>query len=281
MHNQPRYKPLQPSRLWADGRSARPLLEGTVARGHLVQADRAFYLGRRAGTTTGTGNSLGGNASGASSNTATGVSAQVAGAAGSGAAGMGAAGAVQTASAGRGSQAGAQTPGSAGGADSYDPTYVTEFPYPVTREMVERGRLRYNIFCSPCHGFSGHGNGMIVQRGLSAPPTFHSDKLREAPVGHFFDVITNGYGAMYSYGARVNVSDRWAIISYLRALQLSQNAAPGDVPPDQLTRLQPAQGQQVPAVPEDPDTGDARKMRKYNIDPTNMGKRNAEREKVE
>lgn len=101
---------------------------------------------------------------------------------------------------------------------------VTTFPEPVTAKTLERGRRRYMIFCSPCHGAVGDGKGMIVQRGLSAPPSFHSDELRDMPVGHYFDVITNGYGAMYPYGYRVETDDRWAIIAYVRALQLSQRA---------------------------------------------------------
>jgi mono/diheme cytochrome c family protein len=117
---------------------------------------------------------------------------------------------------------------------------ATQFPFPVTRAMLERGQLRFNIYCSPCHGLLGDGNGMIVQRGLSAPPTFHQQRLRDAPAGHFFDVITNGFGRMYSYAARVTPEDRWAIIAYIRALQLSQNATIADVPPEQRTQIQGA-----------------------------------------
>ena len=103
------------------------------------------------------------------------------------------------------------------------------FPYPVTKEMVERGRERYNVFCSPCHGFSGDGDGMIVQRGFKRPPSFHEDRMRTAPVGHYFDAITNGFGVMYPYGYRVPARDRWAIIAYVRALQLSRQTPIGDV----------------------------------------------------
>jgi hypothetical protein len=95
----------------------------------------------------------------------------------------------------------------------------------VTRELIERGRDRYNIFCSVCHDQKGDGNGMIVQRGFPAPPSFHSDRLRKAPASHFFDVITKGYGVMYSYASRVPPRDRWAIVAYIRALQLSQHAS--------------------------------------------------------
>ncbi len=96
------------------------------------------------------------------------------------------------------------------------------FPFPVTKEVVERGRERYDVFCSPCHGFTGDGDGMIVQRGFRHPPSFHEDRLKSAAAGHFFDVITNGFGVMYPYGYRVPPRDRWAIIAYIRALQLSR-----------------------------------------------------------
>jgi mono/diheme cytochrome c family protein len=97
-------------------------------------------------------------------------------------------------------------------------------PFPATREVLERGRGRYNIFCAPCHSRTGDGNGMIVQRGYRQPPSYHIDRLRTAPLGHFFDVITNGFGAMPDYAAQIPAADRWAIIAYIRALQLSQNA---------------------------------------------------------
>ena len=99
-----------------------------------------------------------------------------------------------------------------------------EFPFPVTRRDLERGRERYNVYCTPCHDYSGTGNGMIVQRGFPPPPSFHIQRLREAPAGHFYEVITNGYGVMYSYAARVEPADRWRIAAYIRVLQLSQNA---------------------------------------------------------
>jgi mono/diheme cytochrome c family protein len=104
------------------------------------------------------------------------------------------------------------------------------FPFPVTREVLDRGRERFNIYCSPCHGMSGDGDGMIVQRGFRRPPSFHTDTLRNAPAGHFFDVITNGFGVMYPYASRIVPRDRWAIISYVRALQLSRQASIEDVP---------------------------------------------------
>jgi mono/diheme cytochrome c family protein len=112
------------------------------------------------------------------------------------------------------------------------------FPFPVTRGVLQRGRQRYTIFCSPCHGGLGDGGGMIVQRGFKRPPSFHELRLREAPIGHFFDVITNGYGAMTEYAFRVPVRDRWAIAAYLRALQFSQNASLADVPADRKQTLE-------------------------------------------
>jgi mono/diheme cytochrome c family protein len=157
MHNQPKYLPLRESDFYADRRSARPIVEGTVARGDLQQ-DSYYYTGKV--------NGLPGN----------------------------------------------------------------EMPIPVTRELLDRGEERYNIYCSPCHSKLGDGNGMIVQRGFKQPPSYHIDRLRQAPIGHFFDVISNGFGAMSEYKAQVSVNDRWAIAAYIRALQLSQNATRADVP---------------------------------------------------
>lgn len=117
---------------------------------------------------------------------------------------------------------------------------VTEFPMPITREVLLRGQERFNIYCSPCHGRTGDGNGIIPQRGFPAPPSYHIDRLRDAPVGHFFDVITHGYGVMYSYAARVEPEDRWAIAAYIRALQLSHNAKVADVPGQEQAKLEDA-----------------------------------------
>ena len=97
-------------------------------------------------------------------------------------------------------------------------------PFPATREVLERGRERFNIYCSPCHSELGDGNGMIVQRGFRRPPSFYEPRLRQVPLGHFFDVMTNGFGAMPDYAAQVNTRDRWAIAAYVRALQSTQNA---------------------------------------------------------
>lgn len=158
MHVQPKYTPLEASSFFDDGRSARPLVEGTVARGHL-RTDELFYTGK-----------------------INGVLADV-------------------------------------------------FPFPVTREVLKRGEERFNIYCSDCHDRVGTGQGIVVRRGFRAPPSFHSDRLRKAPAGHFFDVITQGSGAMYSFASRIPPQDRWAIAAYIRALQLSQNATLEDVPP--------------------------------------------------
>lgn len=103
-------------------------------------------------------------------------------------------------------------------------------PPQVDLQLLARGRDRYDIYCAPCHGLSGKGDGMIVQRGFPAPPSYHTPALRAAPARHFFDVITNGYGVMYSYAARVEPRDRWAIVAYVRALQESQNANLADAP---------------------------------------------------
>ncbi|MBI2876767.1 MAG: cytochrome c [Candidatus Tectomicrobia bacterium] len=167
MRDQPKHKPFRPSTFFADGTSARPIIPGTVARGHL-RLDLHFYTGRVDG----------------------------------------------------------------GLADT--------FPFPITHPVLRRGQERYNIFCAPCHSRTGDGNGMIVRRGFSRPPSFHIDRLRQAPLGHFFDVITYGYGLMYSYASRVSPGDRWAIIAYIRALQLSQNVQLAELSPEERQQLQGA-----------------------------------------
>ncbi len=108
--------------------------------------------------------------------------------------------------------------------------YTKEFPFEVTEELLRRGQERYNISCVPCHGATGDGDGMIVKRGFKPPPPYHEQRLREVEVGYLYDVITNGYGAMNSYADQVAPRDRWAIVAYIRALQLSQNASIEDVP---------------------------------------------------
>lgn len=111
---------------------------------------------------------------------------------------------------------------------------------PLNAGLLARGRQRFDIFCSPCHGRTGDGNGIIVQRGMPRPTSYHDDRLRAADDQHFFDVITNGYGAMYSYASRVPPRDRWAIVAYIRALQLAHHASTDDVPPDQRANLMAA-----------------------------------------
>ncbi len=121
-----------------------------------------------------------------------------------------------------------------------DGVLVAQLPMQLSPALLERGKERYEIYCAVCHGATGDGQGEIVQRGFPAPPTYHSDRLRQAPIGHFYDVITNGYGVMYSYAARVEPADRWAVAAYIRALQLSQHAAPGDLPPNEREKLEQA-----------------------------------------
>jgi len=168
MHDQPKYIPLRPTSFFADGRSARPLPDNTVARGHLNE-DTAYYTGRDA--------------------------------------------------AGK---------------------LVAEFPFAVTKQILQRGQNRFNVYCTPCHDSTGSGNGMVTQRGFRHPPSYHIDRLRQIPVGHFYDVITNGLGAMQDYAAQIEPADRWAIAAYIRALQLSQQATIDDVPAE--ARGQLAQG---------------------------------------
>ena len=116
--------------------------------------------------------------------------------------------------------------------------YAESIPLPVTKEFLLRGQERFNIFCSPCHGRVGDGQGMIAQRGFPQPPSFHSERLREEPVGYYYDVITNGFGVMYSYASRIQPRDRWAIVAYIRALQLSQNSTLEDLPAEARQELE-------------------------------------------
>ena len=164
MHNQPKYIPLREATFFADQRSARPLVAGTVARGQLHD-DPLLDTGK------------------------------------------------------------------VNGADA------TVFPFPIDENVMARGQERFNIYCSPCHGRTGRGDGMIVQRGYRKPPSYHQDRLRAAPVGHFFDVMTNGFGAMPDYATQLSVRDRWAVAAYIRALQLSENATMDDVPAAQRGNL--------------------------------------------
>jgi mono/diheme cytochrome c family protein len=118
-------------------------------------------------------------------------------------------------------------------------------PFSVDRAVLERGQQRYRIYCTPCHGESGDGRGIVVRRGFNPPPPYFSDELRRQPIGHFFDVMTRGYGTMYSYAARVPPRDRWAIAAYIRVLQLSQHAVAAELPPEDRNQL-PAEAQGQP-----------------------------------
>jgi mono/diheme cytochrome c family protein len=118
---------------------------------------------------------------------------------------------------------------------------VDTLPFPAAREVLERGRERYNIHCAVCHDGVGTGEGMVVRRGFRRPSSFHVDRLRAVPVGYFYDVITNGFGVMPDYATEVPVEDRWAIVAYIRALQLSQRATLSDVAPQERRQLQEAQ----------------------------------------
>ena len=123
------------------------------------------------------------------------------------------------------------TPANANASTATYPDDVETFPFPITMDDMKRGQERYNIYCSVCHGMTGYGDGIVARRGFNkpSPASYHQDRLRQAPVGHFFDVMTNGWGAMPSYASQVSVEDRWRIIAYLRALQLSQSGAPTSV----------------------------------------------------
>lgn len=168
MHDAPRFDPMEPSELFDNGSSARPLVEGTVARGEFHPDEEPFYTGFDEGG------------------------------------------------------------------------FVAGLPpgMKATPELLQRGQERFNIYCSPCHGYGGAGDGMIVRRGFRAPPTFHNSRNREEGMGRIFYVITNGYGQMYSYGHAVKPRDRWAIAAYIRALQLSQDAPLSAVPAKERAQLE-------------------------------------------
>ena len=183
MQDQPKIKPLRGSTFFRDGLGSRQPIEGTVARGYL-RSNTEFFTGKKAGA-------------------------------------QGAAAATQQRIAGTQANAPADAQTAGAQVNSF-PDDVETFPLPVTKEVIERGRDRYNIFCSACHGFTGNGDGMIVRRGFRRAASFNDDRLRQAPVGHFFDAITNGWGAMPSYAPQIAVQDRWAIVAYIRALQASQ-----------------------------------------------------------
>ncbi len=165
MHDQPRAEPFEESDFFGDRRSVRPVVEGTIPRGHL-RLDEHFYTGKINGE------------------------------------------------------------------------LATNFPFPVTIDVLKRGQERYDIYCAPCHSKTGDGLGMIVQRGMIQPESFHSQRLLAVEAGHFYDVMTVGFGNMYSYEERISPRDRWAITAYVRALQLSQGANLAELPESDQQRIQ-------------------------------------------
>ncbi len=192
MQDQPKAIAYRENTFFKDGSGSRPLVEGTVPRGYL-RADRELYLGKKSVPTAQTGL----------------IMTQPAG-------GQATAPQVQLPT----------TPVSAASANPY-PDDVDTFPFAITKEDMQRGQERYNIYCSVCHGMTGYGDGIVARRGFNkpSPANYHQDRLRQAPVGHFFDVMTNGWGAMPSYASQVSVEDRWRIAAYVRALQFSQMKA--------------------------------------------------------
>ncbi len=138
------------------------------------------------------------------------------------------------------------------------PDAITEFPIPITKELLDRGEQRYKIFCIVCHGPVGKGDGMVVRRGYPQPPTYHDDRLRNAPVGHFFDAITNGWGKMNPYASQIPPADRWAIVAYIRALQISQN--PGGMTPLPMTKEANANTSSNAAAPVAPSDANSNKQ---------------------
>jgi mono/diheme cytochrome c family protein len=137
---------------------------------------------------------------------------------------------------------------------------VEQFPFAIAHSDLVRGQERFNIYCTPCHGRIGDGNGMVVQRGLRQAASFHQDRLRQEKHGYFFDVITNGFGAMPDYATQIPVRDRWLIVAYVRALQLSQHAAVDDVPADRRAELD---GSATAATPGAPAAGPAKPAEKH------------------
>ncbi|HEV7904445.1 MAG TPA: cytochrome c [Pyrinomonadaceae bacterium] len=244
MQDQPRYEVYEPSKSFADGQSSRPYVEGTVARGYR-DINTSYYTGKRTGATTG-GAAQGLMNGGALQTTMANAQGANAGAQSTGSGDVNA----------RGQNAGANVPGSTGGAggtatgggggassaQSGTPGSVNEFPFPVTEKDLDRGGERFGIYCAMCHGQTGYGDGMIVRRGFRRPPSFHDDRLRGETVGHFFDVITNGWGAMPDYAQQIPVEDRWKIIAYIRALQLSQNTPAASVPEELRRQRKDAPG---------------------------------------
>jgi mono/diheme cytochrome c family protein len=222
MQDQPRYEVYEPSKSFADGQASRPYVEGTVARGYR-DVNTAYYTGKNAA----------GGAGGQTPQPSAG--ANVPNVQGANSGGTQTGGDVNV----RGNVAG-NVPGGAG--QSGTPGSVNEFPFAITAKELDRGEERFNIYCAMCHGQTGYGDGMIVRRGFRRPPSLHDDRLRNETLGHFFDVITNGWGAMPDYSEQIPPRDRWAIIAYIRALQLSQNTPAAEVTEAQRNQRKPAPG---------------------------------------
>ncbi len=134
----------------------------------------------------------------------------------------------------------ATVPATAAGAVPAPVRVTDDFPFAITGEALARGQSRFNVYCAPCHSVLGDGNGMIVQRGFRRPPSYSEDRLRNSPASHFYDVMTNGFGAMASYSDKLSPEDRWKVAAYIRALQLSQRATVDDVPPGDRAKLEAA-----------------------------------------
>jgi mono/diheme cytochrome c family protein len=198
MASQPSGRPDETSTFFADERAERPLVSGTVARGHL-RTDLHLYTGKRRRDPE----------------------------------------AWQVALSFVGGAAGGNVLGGLAVAADAQSNDVDEFPFPVTREVLEVGKERFMIYCVVCHDPLGTGRGKIVERGYTQPPSYHIDRLRTVAVGHFFEVITNGYGSMPDYKQQIPPRDRWAIAAYIRALQLSQHCPARDVPEDLLAGVRP------------------------------------------
>ncbi len=149
--------------------------------------------------------------------------------------------------------------GSIANDELFVPKDSNAFPLPVNQQLLERGEDRYKIFCTPCHGLQGDGNGMVAVRGMKHPPSYHQDRLRQVPNGYIYDVMTNGFGAMYGYSAQIPPRDRWAIIAYVRALQLSRNAKAADLPAELREKLnQRGSSGAAPGGERKPETGSAK-----------------------
>jgi mono/diheme cytochrome c family protein len=246
MQDQPRYEAYEPGEgKFSDrGSASRRPVEGTVARGYLRLDNPYLYTGQGAGGAT-AGTATGGTGgAGATGGQATGGQAT----------GMQTSGTnVQTGDVNvRGNTAGG-LPGANEAAAMGGPD---RFPFPVTMQVLERGRDRYEAFCAMCHGMTGAGDGMITRRGFQRPPSYHEDRLQAGttPASHFFDVITNGWGAMPAYNYMLEPEDRWAIIAYIRALQLSRRGTLNDVPADKRAQLD--QGNQIPGPRGGKTTGE-------------------------